>query len=281
MAHKIKDVAPDGKMDIVEGVETLKKDPKKKKNLVSRWKLIKKALEHSSAFMNMSEAAKPEEQEPAQEQGEQDEQPDQQAQGQPDEAQMPPEGQPGQDEPPAQEQPDEAQMPPQGGDQEADAPPQEPAPEEPSGPRAYKENETPEEKAAREEELAQLLREEGYSEPEIAYIVHGHHSPVQNELDTAKAESERGMSGLKQNYERQRMDADMQSTLEHAALDKEHKKKLLDLELESKKLELEANKKKLDLDVDFKAKENELKLQHMKEKHKQRLSAANKEADDE
>src|SRR5687768_8670653 len=44
------EVAPDGKQELVEGKEPLKKDP-----LARRWKKLKKALDHEKAFMSMED----------------------------------------------------------------------------------------------------------------------------------------------------------------------------------------------------------------------------------
>lgn len=56
------EITPDGKQEIVEGKEPLKKDPKKKKNLKDKWNELKKALDNKSAFMDLAAAQEPEEQ---------------------------------------------------------------------------------------------------------------------------------------------------------------------------------------------------------------------------
>lgn len=53
------EVAPDGKQEIVEGKEPLKKDPKKIKD---KWKDLKKGLNNLESIMDLAAASQPEEQ---------------------------------------------------------------------------------------------------------------------------------------------------------------------------------------------------------------------------
>jgi hypothetical protein len=70
------EVTADGKSEIVEGQEPLKKDPKKVKN---RWKTLKKGLNNMQSIMDISAATQSEPQQP--EEGEEEAGEEQQEEG--------------------------------------------------------------------------------------------------------------------------------------------------------------------------------------------------------
>lgn len=284
MKKTVVDIAPDGKQDLVPGNEPLKKEPKDKKKLKDRWNELKKALDNKKAFMDLREESKPDE---AEEQPQQDPQVSNSTGGK-NENQSPDQGQGGED----QEQLKQEQ--PQQDSQVAEN--QSPA----------NENESPDqEQPVDPQELIEALQQEGYSEPEIAYIVHGHHSPTIDETSRAKAQATSAMANVdvdnaKQDAEMQRMIAQRKADQEHehtsklsdhevehrkrmldleyenakaqspdSSIDKETNKQLKQLEIEKKKLELKAKEQEIQLEMEFRRKEHELKLKQMEAQMKQ------------
>lgn len=263
------EITADGKQEIVEGKEPLKKDPK------SRWNGLKKALDSSTAFMDIQDAMADDEQ-------------------------------------PQQEQPQEAQAAPAPEEQQ----PQEAAPEQAQPEEQPQEEQSEQDYEQAEQQIKDALKEQGYSDPEIAYIVHGHHAPELSETDAAKAKATNDMSGIDTNHAARQADLEHEHTkrmndLEHEKAKSEiadpetesnHRKRMLDLEHEAQKkkiskedleiehrkrlqeLELAAKKKEIDKQdpaEDIKAQEAQMQLQHKKRMSDVEYSKAKKEAEKE
>lgn len=227
----MKEVTADGKQELVEGKEPLKKDPK------ARWNNLKKALDSSSAFMDIQEAMADDE--PQQEET----------------VTTAP--------PPAEQQTEE-------GASNQDAPDQPVGPDEGASSQTHPDEvsqpdqeEQEQDHSQSEEQIKDALREQGYSDPEINYIVHGHHAPELSETDAAKAQATNDMSSIDTNH------ASRQADLEH-----EHTKRMNDLEHEKAKSEMadpetEKSHRKRMLDLEYgtteqKKKQAELELEHKK-----------------
>lgn len=260
------EVTADGKRELVEGKEPLKKDPKE------RWKQLKKNLDHDSAFLDLEEE-------------QQIEQPEMEA------------------------QPEEMT------DQEA-----QPEMAEPQDDEVMQEAEDQDPEAAMDPEqseqaIIQALQDEGYSEQEIAYIVHGHHAPDISETDSAKADATRQMADIKaqdakaksehdlshskrmadHEHEHKKRMADVeydahQNKKKEADLELDHKKRMLELEYEKAKKELDKQdptedikRQQLELELDMKRKEKELELEYKKKELELKLKlqeqAAKQKAD--
>jgi len=104
--------------------------------------------------------------------------------------------------------------------------------------------------------LEDHLRQEGYSDHEISYIIHGHapHQPTSDEINSDK---DAKLADLDLNHHSRMKDVEHQKALfdmETNSLDREHKKRILDLEYEflkqEKQLELEHKKKELELKLE-------------------------------
>ena len=116
----------------------------------------------------------------------------------------------------------------------------------------------------KEGQLIELLQQEGYSEAEIAHIVHGHSVPTPT-LDEAKVDSEQAKAQHDLEHKKRISNVEHQAALENMQtnhLDRDHKKRILDLEFEYAK-------KEKDLELEFKRKELEQKIENMKNKAKQ------------
>jgi len=301
----IVETTPDGKQEIVEGKESLKKDPKSIKN---RWLKLKKGLNNLKSIMDLKEEAGDDEKEkrdmlpgasqmPQNDEGQQSDQSlDQQKSDESDQsdesgddAYSPQEEQPEQPQEEQPEQPQEEQ--PEQPQEEQPEQPQEEQPEQPSQDQIDEQEET---------KIIQALKEEGYSEPEIAYIVHGMHSPVQDDSKLARAEATKAMSDidvqnatrlgdLELQHKTRQMDLDHEHNkrmkdLEYKSAgletpDIEHKKKLSEMELEEKKIELERRKKEIEMELEFKRKELELKLKHAEQTNRKKLLSNSKGSD--
>ncbi len=234
------DMAADGKFEHVEGKEPLKKDPKKKKKgqrgvMTARWNELKKALDNSKAILDLK-AEQQEEPEEAQ--------PDQSAPEQ--EQAQPPQG----------EQPDDAQSAPA-----EEAPEeQEPAQQSEADQKGDDEDEEPsdEEKG----QLTESLKQHGYSDAEIAYIVHGHHSPEIDVAKDAKAKATNAMSGIETGA------AEAEAKQKLSLIDQESKQKLSQ---EQKMHETEYEHKKRMADLEYKKSEMDMPDPEGEKKHKQRM----------
>jgi len=111
-----------------------------------------------------------------------------------------------------------------------------------------------------EQEVIQALQQAGYSEAEIAHIVHGHNLPTPN-IDDTKMEGESAKIQQKHEHEGRMNDLEYETAQQEQGingLDKDHKQRMLDLEYESAKKEKE-------LELEFKKKELEQKLKHKEE----------------
>lgn len=306
--EEIIDEEADGKQEIVEGKEPLKKDPK------ARWKQLKKTLDHKSAFMNLEEELSGGDQ--PQEQGEEQ---DVQANG--DLA-----GQMQQELSP--EQSEEAEQPEDDEQQEAEAvsPGDEEQQDDQGAPELSPEDQEKvqqvEDGELDPQELIDALKEEGYSDQEIAYIVHGHHAPEVDPTKQAKAQATQAMSeheldaaGKMAEIERQHALASMEQERSHKQrmsdleysdaqkqksaidMDQAHKQRMLDLEyerakketevpaddggeletqkemkrleVEKKRLELKLREQEMKLELEFKQREHELKLKMMEQQLKE------------
>lgn len=296
------EVTPDGKQEIVEGKEPLKKDPK----LKDRWGKLKKGLNNLNSIIDLESAMQPDEQ-PEEEQAAQPDQPEENPE---DMGQQVDENQ----ENPEQEQTDESDE--QVDEQDEDMDEQDAEMPDESDEEASDEDQFDED--SHENELIQSLKDEGYSEPEIAYIVHGHHSPAYDESNEAKADATRAMADVDVDSARQSAEADLQAKMKQAELEhqhaqrmkdlefqhaqmqtpdpeteKNHKKRMLDLEYENARaqsVDPEVNKKMAEMDVkerelqlklkeeqikmelEFRKKEHELKLKMMEQNMKQQAS---------
>jgi len=171
------------------------------------------------AFMDLGEAISPQEDQ---------QQPDQQAQ----EAQLMQEMQQAQ---PDQAQPDQEQ--PDQGQPDQGQPDQETSPEE----------------------LANILKELGHSDAEIAHVLHGHHFPEIDEVGQEKAKTEQAKRqgqlslqdldlqikqkehALKSGHVEKLNDVELQHKLEMLKLEREHKKRMNELEYEKQKRKLESD----------------------------------------
>ena len=237
------EVAPDGKRELDYGKEDLNKEPDIKK----RWSKLKKALDSSTAIIDLLAAEGGDE-----DQGDQSEQQPQPAadtaeQPQPAEAAQSPQAAPPQD--------DGSQTPEDGQDQQQQT----------------------------DQEVIDFLREEGYEDSEIAYIIHNHSMPIPTKDDhAAQNEAAKGEARLAQmqddhdlqqghakeahQQERRQDEDEHKHTLEHKkrmgdveyekakadlvdpALAGEHKKKMLSMEYGIAALEVEHKKRMLDLE---------------------------------
>ncbi len=189
------EVSPDGKITRDVGAEPLDKQPQRSgvsKSLSERWDLIKAKVNADKAFMSMDDATAEDEDK--------------------DEEQAPPEGG-GDSQPPPEmmQQIEQAAQQQQSGDQEQ--PQGQPDQEQPQGQPSP-------------EELAQMMKEEGYSDSEIAHILHGHVPPIPTAEDH-EAVNER-MDG-----EQDRMLQQREADLKHS-----HMQRLHDIEAKRKEAEL-------------------------------------------
>ena len=281
------EIVPDGKQEIVEGKEPLKKEPKKKNMrnadnaLDARWSKLKKGLNNLKSIMNLEEASKDDESEQTpQEQTPQEQTPQEQTpQEQTEVASLTP-------------RPEESEQVSQG------QPVEEQTAQEQVGETEQTTQEQSEELNVDEEEqkIIESLKEHGYSDPEISYIVRGHHSPHHDEIKTAKAAAAAAMSDIDIDHSKRIGDLEFkhkvrQMDLEHDhakrmkeleykdattnVSDPDHKKKLSQLELEEKLLEIQRRKKEIELELSFKEKELEQKLKHAEEVNKKKLTSIN------
>jgi hypothetical protein len=109
------------------------------------------------------------------------------------------------------------------------------------------------------EDLEQLMSQLGYSETEIAHVIHGHHFPDVDELKSAKADTERakkegelslqqlemelkqGDAALKSGHAERLNALDADHKAQMNALEVEHAKKMKELEYRKAEREAEAN----------------------------------------
>jgi hypothetical protein len=249
--------------DIVK--DHLTEDPKyytklktiEKTDLTSRWEKIKKALKADEAFMDMAAEAKPDEEEQSPEE------------------EAAPEEQP-QEEQPQEEAPEEQ--------------PQEAAPEEQPQEEAPEEEAAPEEEEQpSDEESIQVLKDHGYSDQAISYIMHGHTPPQPTKDDHAAnnelLDGEQDREYDKQAQESKQAHIDRMNELEHSKQQAEmpdqqaeqsHRQRMMDLEYEhargdgeagqmdrghkQKILALAYKKAQLEMEIEIEHKKAEMKL---------------------
>lgn len=206
------EVSLDGKQQIVEGKEPLKKDP----DLKAKWKSIKKSLNNALSIMDL---------------GEEMSEPSQEEQPQPQQDQSPP------DDVPSEQQQQEAQ---------------EQAPEEQPQDAMQQEQQPEQSPEELEQFIEQALRDEGYSDSEIAYIIKGHHI------------HEEDMPDPKEQLEVQHSERIM----DH---DADHHKRLLDHEHDHKK-------RMSDLEYEFARQQKQLELDHLKQQLEHKLNVVKETA---
>lgn len=235
--HEI--INPDGSITRGPGKEPLRKPLKK--SLIERWELLKAQISHEMAFMPMREQDEddqgasvggqvPDDADTAQTAGSQEI--DQSAQ------------QPIED-PDAEDRSDAVDISSLQGDQGSDANVQEAAPEQGAPNQDTDEYD--------EEKLIDLLRQEGYSDSEIAYIVHGH--------TPGGGDHEARAMDLEQQREQEKHDHHMDRIKGHTDVQTEHAKRMADLEYEHAK-------KEKDLRIKHLEEELKTKLEHLKNKSK-------------
>lgn len=264
------EVTSDGKQEIVEGKEPLKKDPK------NRWKDLKKGLNNLESIMDIAAATQSEPQQPEGEEDQMDpemlaqmneqEPSDDETQEQPDEdSEVDEMEDPGADEMDENTQPEME-------DEESDesGANDHMAPED--GEDEYIDEDVGDEEDEQgedydEEKVIQALRDEGYSDPEISYIVHGHHSPTYDESKEAKAHAIYGMADVDMDNARKRGEselsqadenhrADLDARRQQMAMDHSHAQRMKDLEYKNASMmtpdpETEKNHKKRMLDLEY------------------------------
>jgi len=149
-----------------------------------------------------------------------------------------------------------------------------------------------------DEELEDIMQQLGYSDAEIAHVVHAHAAPTVDPVDqskidasNAKLEDSRAAAQMDRDNKTRSSDADHEHKLkmnqleqEHAQrmkdleqqlkqkeievndpeMERDHKKRMLDIDAKLKELELTAQKNKQDIELQFMIKEKELELENKK-----------------
>lgn len=247
------EITPDGKRELDYGKEDLNKEP----NLKDRWSKLKKALDSNAAIMDLSSA------EGDDEEGEQDaaQQPQQEEQPASDAAPQP--------------TPDAASQP-----AEADAQDQEATVQE-TGDQAP---EASADQHQKDQEVIDFLREEGYEDSEIAYIIHNHSMPIPTKDDhAAQNEAAKGEARLahmqqdhdvQQDHMKEAHNQERRQDEEEHQYRIEHKKRMSDVEYEKAKSELidpglasDHKKRMLNIEHEIAAKKKEqadLETEHKK-----------------
>ena len=200
---------PDGSIYRFEGKEVLKK-PLTKSSTIEKWNLIKAKLNHKDDFMSMDIFNEPKSTEPA----------DEDPQQSPDEAIQQP----------AEEQP-------------------------PSSDQTVSSDQRPEDSEDLEEQheslegddLENALKELGYSDIEIAHIIHDHAPAAPSEEEQDHEEHKQNLSQDEQGHEQTLGHRDAEHDI-----DLDHKKKMNELELEYSKKEKEIKIKHLEEELAIK-----------------------------
>ena len=253
------------------------------KSTLDRWSLIKKDLKHSDAFMDMLEDDEDEEEE--------DEETEQAPQEEPQE-------ETGDDHDITDEEHGHLNELLGGEDdseETGETPPEQEGSEE--IPEDVVEAAGGEEEAEElsDEDLADLMKQLGHSEQEIAYILHGHAPPATDPADQAKLQQtqeahQMDMQGKSQEQKIKLHESGLTSGNAQKLndLDVDHKKKMNDLEYEmtrkEKELELEHKKKQLELECkhaedegDHKSRQRELEYRHSESESDNKLHNSKKE----
>ena len=248
------EVTADGKRELDYGKEDLNKEPDIKK----RWSKLKKALDSSTAIMDLASA----------EGGDEDKDQQEQPQDQGEQPQL------GQNEQPQDRGEQDAQQPEAAGAETASPDSQDAEGQAPEGDSDQQ----------KDQEVIDFLRQEGYDDSEIAYIIHNHSVPIPTKDDNAaQNEAAKGEARLAQ----QQADHDLQQGHAKEAHQQErrqdedehkhtieHKKRMGDVEYEKAKADLvdpalagEHKKKMLDVEYEIASKKKEqaaLETEHKK-----------------
>jgi hypothetical protein len=232
-------VNPDGSITRGPGKEPLRKPMKK--SLLERWELLKAQISHEMAFMPMREDDEEQEQSPPSE-GAQDPVPSDADQTQAPVSEAVDQTQQPIEDPDAQDASDAVDVSSLQGGAETDA-----GADEVEAPQEGKEDH-----AYDEEKLINLLRQDGYSDSEIAHIVHGHVPGSDRE--------ERAMN-LEQVREQEKHDHHMDRLKGQTDTQQDHAKRMADLEYDHAKKEKELRLKHLEEEL-------KIKLENLKNKGK-------------
>jgi hypothetical protein len=257
---KVEEKMPDGSVKRAPGKELLEKEPSL---LKSRWNVIKEALQKAvvsnSAIPDMKSLMAPAESE---------------APAQPDDTQQ---------QPPADDaQPDASAAPAQDDGENAGDSPDDTASQQDAAPEQSQDAEQPQEDMS-DDELIAALKEEGYTDQEIGFVLWGHHMPT-DALNTVQDHAHEMAQIDPQDPEHD------EDNREHA---KDHMKAMRDVELshakakdptpdlqmmrEHKKamLEMEREKAKKMMEMELKHKEHELQAKRLEiaQKAKQKPEA--------
>lgn len=217
--HEIQN--PDGSVTRGPGKEPLMKPMKK--SLDERWKLLKAKLDHSTAIQSLMDGDDEDgDQTPGEEQPEQQEQPG--MEGQNVEADPQPEASA------SEEEPGQPQQSGPGADDGSDSDSEE---DKDNQPIDYD-----------EDKLTEALRADGYTDAEIAHVIHGH-VPTPPTKDQLQAIAQQQVLGHKEASHEQALDhKQTRAELEH-----EHARRQLDLEHEHSKKEKEIRLKYLEQEL--------------------------------
>jgi hypothetical protein len=224
---------PDGSITRGPGKEPLRKPLKK--SILDRWELLKAEINHKNAFLDAVD--------------------EDDGQGEP----PPPQGEPPpQDQPPPQGEQSQIEDP--DAQDQSDAVPSEQvqgsgdsAPADDTDGAEGNPVQGEEGGAYDEEKLVDMLRQEGYSDSEIAYVVHGHVPGSQRpEARAADIENQREQEKHNHHMDRVKSQSDIQT---------DHAKRMADLEYEHAKHEKALRLKHLEEEL-------KTKLEHLKNKGK-------------
>jgi hypothetical protein len=220
---KIEERMPDGSIKRAPGKELLEKEPSM---LKSRWNVIKEALQKAvvsnSAIPDMKSLMAPAESEAQPPQTAPQEAQQQEAQPQDDEQEQDAPATPAQD---ADSSPDDTATPPQEGSDDG-------------------QQEQPQEDMS-DDELIAALKEEGYTDQEIGFVLWGHHMPT-DALNTVQ-DHMKAMRDLELSHAKAKDPTpDLQMMREHKKamleMEREKAKKMMEMELKHKEHELQAKR---------------------------------------
>ena len=259
------EITPDGKRELDYGKEDLNKKP----DLKTRWNRLKKALNSDDAIIDLLSAEGGDEENKNEAPAEQPTPPPAPEQPQPADDAAPPadaaapssapptdstEAPAEESAPPEQSQSAEAPAPEEGGDQAPEGDAQDPQ--------------------QQEQEVIDFLRQEGYEDSEIAFIIHNHSMPIPNKDDHAAqneaAKGEARLSQMQDDHNLQQTHAQESHQQERRQDEEEHqhkiqhKKRMSDVEYERAKADLvdptlagDHKKKMLDVEYEIAAKKKE------------------------
>lgn len=258
------EVAPDGKRELDFGIEPLDK-------LKNKWDIIKKALDSDKAILDLlsleyQEPDKNESKSGSTDNSSEPEQAPQQNESQGNNPTQDSQQQvPQQNESPVNNTTaDSQQQAPQQNESQGNDPTQDPQQQDASSDTA-----SPPEEQMSEEEIIQSMKDEGYTDEEIAHVVHGHQTPTptldDHKMANEKAKGELTHQNLKEDAESERGHKTRMNELAYQKaqqemadpeVEKAHRKRMLDVEHEvevfkKKKAELELDHQKKILDLEF------------------------------